>query len=309
MSATADYPPEWQSGEIQARIRELANYTCEICGTAFKPGTNEALEARDSSGRPILGHVHHLDHEPSNCADENLIFLCQSCHIRLHGQGWTPGDQMPLAWGNEPPAWVLRRGLTYRPNPMVASLQELARYATRKEDRAQFLIGLIESQGWITGAVDPLAEMRALLQTVLNEYEMLLDQRQQAAQGPLLAEAAQWASAQGFLGYEDALRCSGLDGYEFTAALQQGLLAPETGPFTQDFIPPYFDPTKLNLNTETRLALLKSIRLTREQAADLLGVPVAVFEGRRREAGIRHVTGDSRRERLYRKIDVEKLRR
>ncbi len=266
-----------------------------------------------SSGRPIVGHVHHLDHTPANCADENLIFLCQTCHIRLHGQGWTPGGEMPMAWGNEAPPWVLRRNLPTKPNPMVASLQDSARYATRKEDRAQFLVGLIESQGWITGAVDPLAEMRALLNAVLIEYEDLLDQRERAARDPLLAEAAQWAADRDFVGYGEAIACAGLDRYEFAAALQQGLIASEACPVVGDFIPPYFDPVRLRLDEAARQALRKTVLLTRQQAADCLGVPVAVFESRRREAGIRHagheVQPDGRPERVYRKVDVEKLRR
>ena len=52
--------------------------------------------------------------------------------------------------------------------------------------------------------------------------------------------------------------------------------------------------------------------LTREQAASYLGVPVAVFERRRRDAGIRHVPGrmvGGDPARLYRKVDVEKLKR
>lgn len=313
MSTVREYPPEWHSGEIQARIRDLAGYTCEICGLVFEPGSNFAASARDASGRPIVGHVHHLDHDPSNCADENLIFLCQPCHIRLHGQGWKPGDEMPMAWGNEAPPWVLRRGLPYKPNPIVASLQDSAHYATGKEDRAQFLVGLIENQGWITGAVDPLAEMRSLLNAVLTEYDLLLEQREAAAQEPLLAEAAQWASDKGFVGYEEAITCSGLDRYEFAVAVRQGLIAPEACPIEGDFLSPYYDPAKVHLDAPVRQELLKTIFLTRSEAADCLGVPVAVFERRRREAGIRHASSatqpDGRQDRVYRKIDVEKLRR
>src|SRR5215813_10498232 len=111
---SGDYPPEWYDGTIQARIREQAHYTCEICGMQFNPVTNAALDAKTDDGQPIYGHVHHLDHCPPNCADANLIFLCQNCHIRLHGWGWKPGDEMPLSWGNEAPLWVLKRGLPYQ---------------------------------------------------------------------------------------------------------------------------------------------------------------------------------------------------
>ena len=308
-----NYPPEWESGAIQARIRERAGYACEICGLPFDPATNMALRALDEDGRALVGHVHHLDHNPPNCADDNLIFLCQRCHIRLHGQRWKPGDEMPIGWGNEPPPWVLRRGLPYKPNPIVASLQDSARYATGKADRAQFLVGLIESQSWITGAVDPLAEMRALLKAVLAEYENLLDQRAQAAELPLLAAVAEWATQRGYVPYERALAIAELTELEFNLALEQGVIMPEPCPFEQSFIPRYFDPARLCLDTAARQALDATVFLTREQAAHYLGVPVAVFEQRRRKAGIHHAKGqtnaDGEWERLYRKVDVEKLRR
>jgi hypothetical protein len=303
-----NYPPEWQTGEIQAHIRERAGYACEICGLQFDPMTNIAL-----NDRTLVGHVHHLDHNPPNCADDNLIFLCQTCHIRLHGQRWKPGDEMPIGWGNEPPLWVLRRGLPYKPNPIVASLQDSARYATGKADRAQFLVGLIESQGWITGTLDPLAEMRSLLKAVLIEYETLLDQRTRSAELPILAAAAEWAAQHGYVPYPQTLTISGLTEIEFQLALEQGVFAPEPCPFEQPFIPRYFDPARLCLDAAARQALDATVFLTREQAAAYLGVPVAVFEQRRRQAGIHHAKGqtsaEGQWERLYRKADVEKVRR
>ena len=309
-----DYPPEWHTGEIQAHIRALAQHTCEICGLRFDPTTNKALSAVDADGRPIVGHVHHLDQNPAHCADDNLMFLCQPCHIRLHGQRWLPGAEMPLAWGNEPPPWVLRRGLSYKPNPIVASLQESARYATGKIDRAQFLIGLIESQGWIRGDIDARVEMRALLQQVLTEYDTLHQQRVQAAEEPILAAAAAWASENGFVPYAEALKLSGLDDHDFEEALIQGLFTPEPMPFEQGFVPRYFDPAQLHLDDDTVRSLWSNVLLTREQAAQLLDIPLAAFERRRREVGIRHVrtdllSGTGQRERLYRKIDVLKLKR
>jgi 5-methylcytosine-specific restriction endonuclease McrA len=310
---TNNYPPEWQTGEIQARIRERAGYACEICGLQFDPVTNIALNAVDEDGRALVGHVHHLDHNPPNCADDNLIFLCQTCHIRLHGQGWKPGDEMPVGWGNEPPPWVLRRGLPYKPNPIVASLQDSARYATRTADRAQFLVGLIESQGWITGAVDPLAEMRALLKAALVEYESLLDQRARAVEAPVLAAATDWSAQHGFVPYEQAVTTSGLTELEFKLALEQGLIAPEPCPFEQPFVPRYFDSARLQLDAAVRQALDSAMFLTREQAAAYLGIPAAVFDRRRRKAGIHHARGQQNAggewERLYRKVDIEKLRR
>lgn len=70
--------------------------------------------------------------------------------------------------------------------------------------------------------------------------------------------------------------------------------------------------TRLCLDDRTRQTLNARILLTREQA-DYLGVPVAVFERRRREAGFRHVPGQQNARgqwvHLYRKVDVDKLKR
>lgn len=33
------------------------------------------------SGRPVVLTTAHLDHRPENCADENLMAMCQACHL------------------------------------------------------------------------------------------------------------------------------------------------------------------------------------------------------------------------------------
>ena len=104
------YPADWK--EISQRVRQRARNQCEFCGVH-----NHAWGYRDKDGkfhrvpkRPIIdmfkkGHrvrlpvylttagngtikiieivltVAHLDHQPSNCADENLKALCQKCHL------------------------------------------------------------------------------------------------------------------------------------------------------------------------------------------------------------------------------------
>jgi hypothetical protein len=306
------YPPEWIDGTIQARIRALANYTCEICGLGFIPVTNTALGALTEDGRPIFGHVHHLDHCPPNCADDNLIFLCQRCHIQLHGLGWKPGDELPLSWGNEPPPWLLRRKLPYRLNPVVATLDEAGRYAIRREDRTRLLIDLIEGQGWLPGVDEPLLEMRRFLTSVAERYRELLEERAQAAIQHTRAEADAWAAAHGFIAYEQAVKYSGLSDVEFQAALGRGLFTAEFCPYTHPSILDYFDPAKLRLDADTLAALRAKILVSRAQAADLLGVSVSIFERKRRQLGLRHAGShqDDRgqREPLYRLNDVLKLR-
>lgn len=104
----ARYPKDWPS--ISARIRQRADNRCQDCGVK-----NYRLGGRDPKGdwhdasrlgtcpKPfpdpgvyswckgwpeqlrivrIVLTVAHLDHQPENCADENLKALCQRCHNR-----------------------------------------------------------------------------------------------------------------------------------------------------------------------------------------------------------------------------------
>ena len=68
--------------EISLRIRKRANWRCELCGVA--------QGATTKSGGPVVLTVMHLNHDPSDCRDENLKAACQSCHLRydalIHAQ-------------------------------------------------------------------------------------------------------------------------------------------------------------------------------------------------------------------------------
>lgn len=75
----ARYPKNWR--EISRRIKVRANYYCESV-----PG-QPPCGAADGERHPVTGAVvvltvAHLDHQPENCADENLRALCQRCHNR-----------------------------------------------------------------------------------------------------------------------------------------------------------------------------------------------------------------------------------
>lgn len=106
----ARYPKDWP--QISKRIRERAGQKCERCQAPngeliirersedwdFEPTyittKNEMFSAED--GRLITGAyfaarditkavkviltVAHLDHQPENCADDNLKAWCQRCH-------------------------------------------------------------------------------------------------------------------------------------------------------------------------------------------------------------------------------------
>ena len=104
-----DYPQLWRRGLIQRRIREKANHCCEECGMKFRHGTNLAVSEKNRNGRPVIGTVHHIDHNKRNCAASNLVYLCQRCHYRIHLYDWKPGKPLPPQWHGSIPAWVKER--------------------------------------------------------------------------------------------------------------------------------------------------------------------------------------------------------
>ena len=99
------YPTNWSA--LSLAKREEANWTCEECGRPCrKPGvdwmdfvmfllntngvTGWYADSYDESAngdaieRPqrFTLTVSHLDHNPQNCAPENLKALCAPCHLR-----------------------------------------------------------------------------------------------------------------------------------------------------------------------------------------------------------------------------------
>ena len=77
-SEKARYPADWKA--ISLRIRTRANWTCE--GSPAYPD----CRAKNAAPHPVTGSrvvltVAHLDHQPENCADENLRAMCQRCHL------------------------------------------------------------------------------------------------------------------------------------------------------------------------------------------------------------------------------------
>lgn len=86
------YPADWP--EISLRIRERAGWRCEQCGVpndargyrepdgTFQETTEDAYGLQVRYIRIVLT-VAHLNHDPTDCRDENLKALCQRCHNRL----------------------------------------------------------------------------------------------------------------------------------------------------------------------------------------------------------------------------------
>lgn len=100
------YPADWK--QISARIRERAENRCEFCGilngiiiirtaktwrqicgqewdmihAKIRHSSHNMTTALKSLGfTRIVLTVAHLDHNPANCADDNLRALCQCCHL------------------------------------------------------------------------------------------------------------------------------------------------------------------------------------------------------------------------------------
>lgn len=70
-SKLANYPPDWTI--ISNRCKARADYTCQSC-------------LQDQYEHPELVLTsHHIDFDPWNNDDDNLVCLCHRCHLRLHG--------------------------------------------------------------------------------------------------------------------------------------------------------------------------------------------------------------------------------
>ena len=65
------YPAEWW--EIALRVKDATGWCCEACGHPHDPTTGYTLT------------VHHIDGDKGNVSPQNLIALCQRCHLRAQG--------------------------------------------------------------------------------------------------------------------------------------------------------------------------------------------------------------------------------
>lgn len=103
----ARYPKDWKA--ISQRVRDRAGQKCEFCGIpnyelgawiggrwhrAIPKGSGLRDNPRHGEVFPcvygesevwrklvrVVLTVAHLDHQPENCADDNLKALCQRCH-------------------------------------------------------------------------------------------------------------------------------------------------------------------------------------------------------------------------------------
>ena len=85
----ARYPADWQT--IRERILERAEHKCELCFLR-----NGASIHRGVSGEPVFTHegsalrmvrivltIAHINQQPEDNRDANLLALCQRCHNRI----------------------------------------------------------------------------------------------------------------------------------------------------------------------------------------------------------------------------------
>lgn len=62
------YPDNWSY--LATAVKDRAAWTCEGCGAPHGPS-------------PHILTGHHLNHEPGDCGESNLLTCCQRCHLRL----------------------------------------------------------------------------------------------------------------------------------------------------------------------------------------------------------------------------------
>ena len=66
------YPPEWTT--IARQVKDAADWRCTRCHHPHDPTNGYTLT------------VHHWDHNTFNNHPDNLIALCQRCHLREEGR-------------------------------------------------------------------------------------------------------------------------------------------------------------------------------------------------------------------------------
>jgi len=92
------YPKNWK--EIALAVKEKANWRCSRCGRqCFRKGEKPKKLTREQWTAYTLC-VHHSNYDPSDNRPENLIPLCNPCHLTKHTRrrgNITPGQlSLPL---------------------------------------------------------------------------------------------------------------------------------------------------------------------------------------------------------------------
>lgn len=72
------YPADWKM--ISLAVREAATWRCQG-SPAFPDCRATHAEPHPVTGSKVILTVAHLDHQPENCAGDNLRAMCQRCHL------------------------------------------------------------------------------------------------------------------------------------------------------------------------------------------------------------------------------------
>ena len=80
----SEYPTDWKA--ISRAIRERSGGRCECTGECGlhrgdRCRERDGMDAEFASGLVVLT-VAHRNHAPADCRRENLMALCQTCHLR-----------------------------------------------------------------------------------------------------------------------------------------------------------------------------------------------------------------------------------
>lgn len=87
--------PRWANGKLDSTFKKR-RFCSRKCCADFRlkdePPTDNAGRRRAQKAKSGLcqvcgcgvGQVHHLDRNPKNNDDSNLILLCQKCHVAAH---------------------------------------------------------------------------------------------------------------------------------------------------------------------------------------------------------------------------------
>lgn len=94
------YTEAWQAGATQERAKERAGGVCETCGQ-------------------VTDHMscHHINMNRGDDSPDNIVYLCNACHLDCHRWSWIPGEMLPLAWARNIPQWIVKRNLPYIEHP------------------------------------------------------------------------------------------------------------------------------------------------------------------------------------------------
>ena len=94
------YPPDWD--DIAATIKwDRAGGRCECAGECGRPANHLGPDQRCRNrhgqlawrtGSLVILTTAHLDHQPEHCDPDNLLAMCQGCHLH-HDRSHHPASR------------------------------------------------------------------------------------------------------------------------------------------------------------------------------------------------------------------------